>query len=78
MSGTAPAIYHNDHSRPEKPVVRSLEEEISRVVRGRPRNATAMAPMIIPRTFVFRHHAERSGRGPSGSIGEVLATVGLP
>jgi len=35
LSGTAPAIYHNDHSRPEKPVVRSLEEEISRVVRGR-------------------------------------------
>ncbi|MDB5525413.1 MAG: cobN [Rhizobium sp.] len=35
LSGTQPAIYHNDHSRPEKPVVRSLEEEISRVVRGR-------------------------------------------
>jgi cobaltochelatase CobN len=35
LSGTAPAIYHNDHSRPEKPVVRSLDEEISRVVRGR-------------------------------------------
>jgi cobaltochelatase CobN len=28
-------IYHNDHSRPEKPVIRSLEEEIGRVVRGR-------------------------------------------
>jgi cobaltochelatase CobN len=35
VSGRQPAIYHNDHSRPEKPVVRSLEEEISRVVRGR-------------------------------------------
>ncbi|HEV7305744.1 cobaltochelatase subunit CobN [Ensifer sp.] len=30
-----PAIYHNDHSRPEKPVIRSLEEEIGRVVRAR-------------------------------------------
>ena len=35
LSGSQPAIYHNDHSRPEKPVIRSLEEEISRVVRGR-------------------------------------------
>jgi len=35
LSGNRPAIYHNDHSRPEKPVVRSLDEEISRVVRGR-------------------------------------------
>ncbi len=33
--GVRPAIYHNDHSRPERPVVRSLEEEIGRVVRGR-------------------------------------------
>jgi cobaltochelatase CobN len=35
LKGTRPAIYHNDHSKPEKPVIRSLEEEISRVVRGR-------------------------------------------
>jgi cobaltochelatase CobN len=35
LSAARPAIYHNDHSRPEKPVIRSLEEEIGRVVRGR-------------------------------------------
>ncbi|NVD38864.1 cobaltochelatase subunit CobN [Ensifer sp. HO-A22] len=35
VSGARPAIYHNDHSRPEKPVIRSLEEEIGRVVRAR-------------------------------------------
>jgi cobaltochelatase CobN len=35
MAGARPVIYHNDHSRPEKPVIRSLEEEIGRVVRGR-------------------------------------------
>ncbi len=35
LKGDQPAVYHNDHSRPEKPVIRSLEEEISRVVRGR-------------------------------------------
>jgi cobaltochelatase CobN len=28
-------IYHNDHSRPERPVIRTLEEEIARVVRSR-------------------------------------------
>ena len=35
LAGTRPSIYHNDHSRPEKPIIRSLEEEIGRVVRGR-------------------------------------------
>ncbi|MFK7944998.1 MAG: cobaltochelatase subunit CobN [Paracoccaceae bacterium] len=35
LSGKAPTIYHNDHSRPERPVVRTLEEEIGRVVRSR-------------------------------------------
>ena len=34
-SGDKPSAYHNDHSRPEKPVIRSLDEEISRVVRAR-------------------------------------------
>ncbi len=35
LGGARPSIYHNDHSKPEKPVIRSLEEEIGRVVRGR-------------------------------------------
>ncbi|MBB3963251.1 cobaltochelatase subunit CobN [Rhizobium metallidurans] len=35
LGGIRPSIYHNDHSMPEKPVIRSLEEEIARVVRGR-------------------------------------------
>ncbi|WP_075292702.1 cobaltochelatase subunit CobN [Pararhizobium arenae] len=35
LGGARPTIYHNDHSRPEKPVIRSLEEEIGRVLRGR-------------------------------------------
>ncbi|MCP3054883.1 cobaltochelatase subunit CobN [Aurantimonas marianensis] len=35
VSGTRPVVYHNDHSRPERPVVRTLEEEIGRVVRAR-------------------------------------------
>ncbi len=35
VAGARPAVYHNDHSRPERPVIRSLEEEIGRVVRSR-------------------------------------------
>ncbi|HBF29967.1 cobaltochelatase subunit CobN [Rhizobium sp.] len=35
LSGSRPTVYHNDHSRPEKPVIRTLEEEIARVVRAR-------------------------------------------
>ncbi|WP_421593467.1 cobaltochelatase subunit CobN [Shinella sp. M27] len=35
ISGQQPVIYHNDLSRPEKPVVRTLEDEIGRVVRAR-------------------------------------------
>ncbi|MTI46045.1 cobaltochelatase CobN [Roseibium hamelinense] len=38
LKGAAPKVYHNDHSRPERPVVRSLSEEIGRVVRGRAAN----------------------------------------
>ena len=34
-SGAQPRVYHNDHSRPERPVIRTLEEEISRVMRSR-------------------------------------------
>ena len=35
LSGNQPRVYHNDHSRPESPRVRTLEDEISRVVRAR-------------------------------------------
>ena len=34
-SGVQPRVYHNDHSRPERPVIRTLEEEIARVMRSR-------------------------------------------
>ena len=35
LQGRARPVYHNDHSRPERPVIRTLEEEIGRVVRSR-------------------------------------------
>ena len=38
IKGTQPVVYHNDHSRPESPKIRTLEEEIGRVVRARAAN----------------------------------------
>ncbi|MBY6240511.1 cobaltochelatase subunit CobN [Methylosinus sp. Sm6] len=35
ITGSAPIVYHNDHSRPERPIVRTLEDEIARVIRAR-------------------------------------------
>ena len=35
LSGRQPQVYHNDHSRPESPKIRTLEEEVARVVRAR-------------------------------------------
>jgi cobaltochelatase CobN len=35
LSGAAPTVYHNDHARPETPRIRTLDEEVSRVVRAR-------------------------------------------
>ncbi|GIT89818.1 cobaltochelatase subunit CobN [Jannaschia pagri] len=35
LQGAARPVYHNDHSRPERPIIRTLDEEIGRVVRSR-------------------------------------------
>lgn len=35
IQGRDRPIYHNDHSRPERPIIRTLDEEISRVMRSR-------------------------------------------
>lgn len=34
-SGATPVIYHNDHSNPTQPKVRTLKEELNRVIRSR-------------------------------------------
>jgi cobaltochelatase CobN len=60
LSGQRPAIYHNDHSRPDRPAVRTLDEEISRVVRSRVVNPKWIAG-------VMRH-------GYRGAF-EIVATV---
>lgn len=44
-SGQAPAVYHSDHSNPQVPKVRTLQEELNRVIRTRvlnPKWITAM------------------------------------
>ena len=38
LSGTQPSVYHNDHSRPESPKIRTLGDEIGRIVRARAGN----------------------------------------
>jgi cobaltochelatase CobN len=46
LSGKAPLSYHNDHSRPEKPVIRTLDDEIGRVVRARLTNPKWIAGVM--------------------------------
>ncbi len=46
LSGRVPAVWHNDHSRPEMPRIRSLREEIGRVVRGRAANPRWIAGVM--------------------------------
>ena len=46
LKGAAPRLYHGDHSRPDTPAVRSLQEEIARVVRGRAANPKWIAGVM--------------------------------
>ena len=46
LSGARPVVYHNDHSRPESPKIRTLEEEIARVVRARAVNPKWIAGVM--------------------------------
>jgi cobaltochelatase CobN len=46
LSGHAPAVYHNDHSQPDRPKIRTLREEIGRIVRGRAANPRWIAGVM--------------------------------
>ena len=46
LSGRRPAAYHNDHSRPENPRIRTLDQEISHVMRSRVVNPKWLAGMM--------------------------------
>ncbi|MEH6824406.1 MAG: cobaltochelatase subunit CobN [Motiliproteus sp.] len=44
-SGETPAVYHNDHSNPQAPKVRTLKEELNRVIRSRVLNPKWISAM---------------------------------
>ncbi|EJL28238.1 cobaltochelatase subunit CobN [Novosphingobium sp. AP12] len=46
LKGRKVVSYHNDHSRPERPVIRTLEDEIGRVVRARVTNPKWIAGVM--------------------------------
>ena len=46
LSGRVPAVWHNDHSQSEMPRIRSLREELGRVVRGRAANPRWIAGIM--------------------------------
>jgi cobaltochelatase CobN len=46
LRGSRPTVYHNDHSRPESPRIRTLEEEIARTVRARVLNPKWIAGVM--------------------------------
>ena len=46
LSREQPAIYHNDHSRPETPRIGTLKEEIGRIVRARAVNPKWLAGVM--------------------------------
>jgi cobaltochelatase CobN len=46
LSGRAPAVYHNDHSVPDRPRIRTLREELGRIVRGRAANPRWIAGVM--------------------------------
>jgi len=45
LSGQSPTVYHNDHSNPAMPKVRTLKEELNRVIRSRVLNPKWLSAM---------------------------------
>ncbi|MGE0257205.1 MAG: cobaltochelatase subunit CobN, partial [Alphaproteobacteria bacterium] len=46
LTGRAVAVYHNDHSQPDRPRIRTLREELGRIVRGRAANPRWIAGVM--------------------------------
>jgi cobaltochelatase CobN len=46
LSGRDPVVYHADHSQPDRPRIRTLREEIGRIVRGRAANPRWIAGVM--------------------------------
>ena len=65
LSGQAPAVYHNDHSDPERPKVRTLKEELNRVIRSRLLNPKWIEGM--------REHGYKGAFEMAASVGYLFA-----
>ena len=71
LSGTPPAVYHNDHSG-VRPVIRRLEHELALIVRGRAANPKWISGM--------RRHGYRGAAELAATVSALLgfsATTGL-
>src|SRR5690606_23508349 len=67
LSGDKPTAYHNDHSRPERPVIRTLEEEISHVMLSRVVNTKWIAGVM--------RHGHRAAFGIIATVDFMFAYI---
>jgi len=65
FSGQTPQIYHNDHSNPAQPKIRTLKEELNRVIRSRVLNPKWIKAM--------RHHGYKGAFEMAASIDYLFA-----
>jgi cobaltochelatase CobN len=65
LSGTSPSIYHADHGNPEQPRIRTLKEELNRVIRSRVLNPKWIEAM--------REHGYKGGFEMAATIDYLFA-----
>ncbi len=65
FSGEAPVVYHNDHSNPSAPKIRTLKEELNRVIRSRVLNPKWIQSM--------REHQYKGGFEMAASVDYLFA-----
>ena len=65
LKGEAPAVYHSDHANPERPVIRTLKEELNWVVRSRVLNPKWIEAM--------REHGYKGGFEMAASVDYLFA-----
>ncbi len=65
LSGSAPVVYHVDHSNPARPKVRTLKEELNRVIRSRVLNPKWISAM--------REHGYKGASEMAASIDYLFA-----
>jgi len=65
LAGQSPTVYHNDHSNPSMPKVRTLKEELNRVIRSRVLNPKWLSAM--------REHGYKGAFEMAASIDYIFA-----